>query len=125
MVARFQSVISQEIRRQLLEKTGRETPDQVIACVGGGSNAMGAFYHFLDDEAVKLTGVEAGGEGVDSGRSAATTVLGKDGIIHGSRSLLMQTADGQIVEPHSIRAEERSVGKECVSTCRYRGAPYH
>src|SRR3546814_395311 len=104
MVARFQSVISQEIRRQLLEKTGRETPDQVIACVGGGSNAMGAFYHFLDDEAVKLTGVEAGGEGVDSGRSAATTVLGKDGIIHGSRSLLMQTADGQIVEPHSLSA---------------------
>src|SRR3546814_11859705 len=70
MVARFQSVISQEIRRQLLEKTGRETPDQVIACVGGGSNAMGAFYHFLDDEAVKLTGVEAGGEGVDSDRKS-------------------------------------------------------
>lgn len=104
MVARFQSVISREIRKQLLEKTGRETPDHIIACVGGGSNAMGAFYHFLNDESVKLTGVEAGGEGVDSGRSAATTVLGRDGIIHGSRSLLMQTADGQIVEPHSISA---------------------
>lgn len=104
MVARFQSVISREIRRQLLEKSGKEVPDQVIACVGGGSNAMGAFYHFLDDESVKLIGVEAGGEGVDTGRSAATTVLGKDGIIHGSRSLLMQTDDGQIIEPHSVSA---------------------
>ncbi|QEC53212.1 tryptophan synthase beta chain [Anseongella ginsenosidimutans] len=104
MVARFQSVISREIRQQLLDKTGSELPDHIIACVGGGSNAMGAFYHFLDEEQVKLTGVEAGGEGVNSGKSAATTVLGKDGIIHGSRSLLMQTEDGQIVEPHSVSA---------------------
>lgn len=104
MVARFQSVISREMRQQLLTKTGSELPDHIIACVGGGSNAMGAFYHFLDEEAVKLTGVEAAGEGVDTGRSAATTVLGRDGIIHGSRSLLMQTEDGQIVEPHSVSA---------------------
>ncbi|HYH57375.1 MAG TPA: pyridoxal-phosphate dependent enzyme, partial [Anseongella sp.] len=104
MVARFQSVISREIRQQLLTKTGRDFPDHVIACVGGGSNAIGAFYHFLDEEDVKLTGVEAAGEGISSGRSAATTVLGKEGIIHGSRSLLMQTEDGQIVEPHSISA---------------------
>ena len=104
MVARFQSVISREMRQQLLDKTGSELPDHIIACVGGGSNAMGAFYHFLDEEQVALTGVEAAGEGVDTGRSAATTVLGKDGIIHGSRSLLMQTEDGQIVEPHSVSA---------------------
>lgn len=104
MVARFQSVISAEIRQQLLSKTGRDLPDHIIACVGGGSNAMGAFYHFLDEEDVKLTGVEAAGEGITSGRSAATTVLGRDGIIHGSRSLLMQTEDGQIVEPHSVSA---------------------
>jgi tryptophan synthase beta chain len=104
MVARFQSVISEEIRDQLLEKTGRETPDYVIACVGGGSNAAGAFYHFLDDETVKLIAVEAAGCGINSGRSAATTQLGKPGILHGSKSLLMQTEDGQVVEPHSISA---------------------
>ncbi|HRG81858.1 MAG TPA: tryptophan synthase subunit beta [Chitinophagaceae bacterium] len=104
MVARFQSVISEEIRKQLIEKTGKELPDYVIACVGGGSNAAGAFYHFLDEPAVKLIAVEAAGEGVNTGKSAATTALGKPGILHGSKSLLMQTEDGQVVEPHSISA---------------------
>ena len=104
MVARFQSVISQEVRQQLLEKTGSELPSAVVACVGGGSNAAGAFYHFLSAPAVRLVAVEAAGEGIRSGRSAATSVLGTEGIIHGSRTLLMQTADGQIVEPHSISA---------------------
>ena len=104
MVARFQSVISEEIKKQLLDKTGNKNPDYVIACVGGGSNAAGAFYHFLDDADVKLVAVEAAGCGINSGRSAATTQLGKPGILHGSKSLLMQTADGQVVEPHSISA---------------------
>ncbi|MBK8879232.1 MAG: tryptophan synthase subunit beta [Haliscomenobacter sp.] len=104
MVARFQSVISQEMKAQLLEKTGQENPHAVIACVGGGSNAAGAFYHYLNAPEVRLIAVEAAGEGVDSGRSAATSVLGTRGIIHGSRTLLMQTLDGQIVEPHSISA---------------------
>ncbi len=104
MVARFQSVISEEIRKQLLEKTGGELPTHVIACVGGGSNAAGAFYHFLDDLSVKLVAVEAAGCGITSGMSAATTQLGKPGILHGSKSLLMQTEDGQVVEPHSISA---------------------
>jgi len=104
MVARFQSVISAEIRVQLKEKTGKELPDAVIACVGGGSNAAGAFYHFLDEKNVKLIAVEAAGLGVNSGSSAATTQLGTVGILHGSKSLLMQTRDGQIVEPHSISA---------------------
>ena len=104
MVARFQSVISKEIRQQLKVKTGNELPTHVIACVGGGSNAAGAFYHFLEDEEVKLIAVEAAGHGVNSGFSAATTQLGKDGILHGSRSLLMQTEDGQVIEPHSISA---------------------
>lgn len=104
MVARFQSVISEEIRKQLLEKTGNELPTHVIACVGGGSNAAGAFYHFLNDLSVKLVAVEAAGCGLDSGLSAATTQLGKPGILHGSKSLLMQTEDGQVVEPHSISA---------------------
>ncbi|MBX9852010.1 MAG: tryptophan synthase subunit beta [Cytophagaceae bacterium] len=104
MVARFQSVISDEVKKQLMEKTGKENPDYVIACVGGGSNAAGAFYHFLDNEKVKLIAVEAAGKGVDSGYSAATTYLGKPGIIHGSKTLLMQTEDGQVVEPHSISA---------------------
>ncbi|MCE2895462.1 MAG: tryptophan synthase subunit beta [Flammeovirgaceae bacterium] len=104
MVARFQSVISEEIRNQLNEEIGNPFPDYVIACVGGGSNAAGAFYHFLNDEHVQLIGVEAGGKGVDTGKSAATTVLGKVGILHGSKSLLMQTADGQVVEPYSISA---------------------
>lgn len=104
MVARFQSVISEEIRVQLKAKTGRETPDYVIACVGGGSNAAGAFYHFLNDPDVKLIAVEAAGKGVASGESAATTQLGRPGVLHGSRSLLMQTADGQVIEPYSISA---------------------
>jgi len=104
MVARFQSVISEEIKVQLLEKENRENPDFVIACVGGGSNAAGAFYHFLDDENVKLIAVEAAGKGIESGESAATSVLGKIGIIHGSKTLLMQTPDGQITEPYSISA---------------------
>lgn len=104
MVARFQSVISREIRRQLKEQTGSETPDYVIACIGGGSNAAGAFYHFLGDDDVRLIAVEAAGKGVDSGESAATMRLGREGIIHGSRTLVMQTADGQITEPYSISA---------------------
>lgn len=104
MVARFQSVISEEIREQLLLKEGTETPDYVVACVGGGSNAAGAFYHYLNDEKVQLVAVEAAGHGVNSGKSAATTALGRDGVLHGSRTLLMQTEDGQVVEPHSISA---------------------
>ncbi|MCB0704619.1 MAG: tryptophan synthase subunit beta [Saprospiraceae bacterium] len=104
MVARFQSVISLEMKKQLLEKTGKDYPDHLIACVGGGSNAAGAFYHYLNRKEVGLIAVEAAGEGIDSGKSAATSVLGTDGIIHGSRTLLMQTADGQIIEPHSISA---------------------
>ena len=104
MVARFQSVISEEIKKQLLEKENRENPDYVIACVGGGSNAAGAFYHFLDTENVKLIAVEAAGKGVHTGESAATSILGKIGVIHGSKTLLMQTQDGQITEPYSISA---------------------
>ncbi len=104
MVARFQGIISEEIKAQLLEKEGTENPDYVIACVGGGSNAAGAFYHFLDNEKVNLIAVEAAGKGVDSGESAATSILGKIGIIHGSKTLLMQTNDGQITEPYSISA---------------------
>lgn len=104
MVARFQSVISEEIRAQLREKTGSELPTHVIACVGGGSNAAGTFYHFLDDASVELIAVEAAGRGVHSGKSAATTQLGKPGVLHGSRSYVMQTEDGQVVEPHSISA---------------------
>ena len=104
MVARFQSVISEEIKIQLMEKENRENPDYIIACVGGGSNAAGAFYHFLDNENVKLIAVEAAGKGIDSGESAATSILGKIGVIHGSKTLLMQTTDGQITEPYSISA---------------------
>jgi tryptophan synthase beta chain len=104
MVARFQSVISEEIREQLEREVGHAFPDYVFACVGGGSNAAGAFYHYLDDEHVQLVGVEAAGKGVDSGESAATTALGKPGVLHGSKTLLMQTDDGQVVEPHSISA---------------------
>ncbi|HRI79436.1 MAG TPA: tryptophan synthase subunit beta [Cyclobacteriaceae bacterium] len=104
MVARFQAVISEEIRAQLLKKEGNPFPDYVIACVGGGSNAAGAFYNYLNDEHVNLVGVEAAGKGIDSGESAATTVLGKPGVLHGSKTLLMQTGDGQVVEPYSISA---------------------
>ena len=104
MVARFQSVISEEMRWQLKEQTGSELPSKIIACVGGGSNAAGAFYHFLDDLSVQLIAVEAAGLGIHSGYSAATTQLGKPGILHGSKSLVMQTEDGQVIEPHSISA---------------------
>jgi tryptophan synthase beta chain len=104
MVARFQSVISAETKTQLIEKEGREYPDYVIACVGGGSNAAGLYYHFLEDPRVKIIAVEAAGKGIDSGASAATSALGKEGIIHGSKTLLMQTPDGQITEPYSISA---------------------
>ncbi|MEO7530692.1 MAG: tryptophan synthase subunit beta, partial [Sediminibacterium sp.] len=104
MVARFQSVISEETKWQLKEKTGNELPTHVVACVGGGSNAAGMFYHFLDELNVQLVAVEAAGHGVYSGMSAATTQLGKPGILHGSKSLVMQTEDGQVVEPHSISA---------------------
>jgi tryptophan synthase beta chain len=97
MVARFQSVISEEVRLQLNAKTGSELPSHVIACVGGGSNAAGAFYHYLNEPSVQLVAVEAAGHGVNSGMSAATTQLGKPGILHGSKSLVMQTADGQVV----------------------------
>lgn len=104
MVARLQSIISEETRWQLKEKTGKENPDYVLACVGGGSNAIGMFYHFLDEPEVQLIAVEAGGKGVDTGESAATTFLGTEGVLHGSRSIVMQTEDGQVVEPYSISA---------------------
>ena len=104
MVARFQSVISEEIKWQLKEKEGMENPDLVIACVGGGSNAAGAFYHYYNESSVRLIAVEAAGHGIHSGKSAATSVLGTPGILHGSKTLLMQTADGQVIEPHSISA---------------------
>ena len=104
MVARFQAVISEEMKWQLQEHTGRDYPDAIVACVGGGSNAAGAFYHYLNDDRVRLVAVEAAGLGVNSGESAATSQLGTEGIIHGSRTLLMQTEDGQIVEPYSISA---------------------
>ena len=104
LVARLQSVISEEIKKQLLEKEGRDYPDYLIACVGGGSNAAGTIYHYLDNENVKIVLAEAGGKGVDSGLSAATIQLGKIGIIHGARTLVMQNEDGQIEEPYSISA---------------------
>ncbi len=104
MVARFQSVISEEMMQQLEEQTGRDAPDAILACVGGGSNAAGAYYHYLNRPEVRLIAVEAAGKGVHSGESAATSVLGTQGIIHGSRTLLMQTDDGQIVEPYSLSA---------------------
>lgn len=104
MVARFQSVISEEIKYQLKDKTGRENPDYIIACMGGGSNAMGAFYHFIGDKKTRLIAVEAAGEGVYTGKTAASIALGRKGIIHGSKTYLIQTQDGQIVEPYSISA---------------------
>jgi tryptophan synthase beta chain len=104
MVARFQSVISEEIKWQLKDKEGRENPDAIIACVGGGSNAAGSFYHYYNTPEVRLISVEAAGLGVNSGKSAATTALGTPGILHGAKTLLMQTEDGQVVEPHSISA---------------------
>lgn len=104
MVARFQSVISEEIKKQLNEKIGRENPDYVIACVGGGSNAAGTFYHFVNEASVKIIGAEASGLGIDSGETAATTALGTVGVLHGFQSLVMQTKDGQVIEPYSISA---------------------
>ncbi len=104
MVTRFQSVISEEIKWQLKKKEGRESPDYVVACIGGGSNAAGTYYHFLDNEDVGIIAVEAAGKGIHSGESAATSALGKEGIIHGCKTLLMQTTDGQITEPYSISA---------------------
>lgn len=104
MVTRFQSVISEEMKAQLVEKTGREHPDYLVACVGGGSNAAGAYYHYLDDERVRLISAEAAGLGIQSGQTAATSILGSVGIIHGSKTMLMQDDDGQIVEPYSISA---------------------
>lgn len=104
MVARFQAVISEEIKIQLKEKEDREDPDYVVACVGGGSNAAGAYYHYLDNPKVGIIAVEAAGKGIDTGESAATSALGKEGIIHGSKTLLMQSEDGQITEPYSISA---------------------
>ncbi|MBB6462143.1 tryptophan synthase subunit beta [Flammeovirga kamogawensis] len=104
MVTKFQSVISEEMKWQLKEKEGKENPDYVIACVGGGSNAAGAFFHYLDELEVNLVAVEAAGLGVDSGESAATTALGTPGVLHGSKTILMQTEDGQVVEPYSISA---------------------
>lgn len=104
LVARFQSIISEETKKQLQEKTGSELPNYVLACVGGGSNAIGMFYHFLENEGVRLIAAEAAGKGIHSGHSAATSVLGKEGVLHGSRTILMQTPDGQVIEPYSISA---------------------
>ncbi len=104
LVARLQSVISEEIKKQLMEKEGRDCPDYLIACVGGGSNAAGTFYHYLNDERVRLIEAEAAGQGIDTGKTAATIHCGTEGILHGSRSLVMQTDDGQIIEPYSISA---------------------
>lgn len=104
MVARLQSVISEEIRKQLLEHEGRDYPDYLMACVGGGSNAAGTIYHYIDDERVKIVLAEAGGKGVETGQTAATIQAGRLGIIHGSKTLVMQDADGQIIEPYSISA---------------------
>lgn len=104
MVARFQSIISEEIKEQLKEQTGSDLPDKVVACVGGGSNAAGAFFHFLSDDRVALIAVEAAGHGLHSGMTAATTQLGRVGVLHGSKSIVMQSADGQVTEPYSISA---------------------
>ncbi len=104
MVTRLQAVISKEVKTQLLEKEGRDYPDYLIACVGGGSNAAGLYYHYLNNEKVKIIAVEAAGKGINSGESAATIKLGKIGIMHGSKTLLMQNDDGQIIEPYSISA---------------------
>lgn len=104
LVARLQSVISEEIRRQLLEHEGRDYPDYLMACIGGGSNAAGTIYHYLDDTRVNIVLAEAGGLGIETGQSAATINLGRMGVLHGSRTLVMQDADGQVLEPYSISA---------------------
>jgi tryptophan synthase beta chain len=126
MVARFQSVISEELKQQLTEQIGRETPDYILACVGGGSNAMGSFYHYLDQPSVKLYGVEAAGEGLTSGRSAATLALGSKGVLHGSCIVLMQTRDGQVEEAHSASAglDYPGVGPQHSYLCKSGRAKY-
>ena len=124
MVARFQSVISEEIKKQLLEKTGNENPNYVIACVGGGSNAAGAFYHYLDNSDVKLIAVEAAGCGINSGKSAATTQLGTPGILHGSKSLLMQTADGQAAMILELLAGRKPQGFKIITGGKLREYRY-
>ncbi len=126
MVARFQSVISEEIKWQLDEQIGKEYPTRVIACVGGGSNAAGAFYHFLDSEYVELIGVEAAGKGVDTNESAATLTLGKPGVLHSSRSVVMQTEDGQVIEPYSISAglDYPGIGPMHANLCATKRAKY-
>ncbi len=104
MVAHFQSVISREMRGQLLEKTGRDYPDAIVACIGGGSNAAGAFYHFIDNPRVRLIGAEAAGMGADTERNAATLTNGSEGVIHGFRTVVLKTPEGEIAEPYSISA---------------------
>lgn len=104
MVSKLQSVISKEIHQQLKEKENTHNPHSIIACVGGGSNAIGGFYYYLNQPKVRLIAVEAAGKGIDSGKSAATIALGKIGILHGSKTLFMQTSDGQVTEPYSISA---------------------
>jgi tryptophan synthase beta chain len=104
MVTRLQAIVSEEISAQIKEKTGKDYPDYVVACVGGGSNAAGAFYHFLEDERVQLILAEAAGKGINTGHSAATSILGKKGVIHGCMTLLMQDEFGQITEPYSLSA---------------------
>jgi tryptophan synthase beta chain len=104
LVTRLQAVISEEMKQQVKVVSGKDDPDYIVACVGGGSNAIGSYYHYLDNENVKLIAVEAGGKGVDSGETAATMVKGRPGVIHGSRTMLMQDDDGQIKEPYSISA---------------------
>lgn len=126
MVTQFQAVISEEIKMQLDEHIGREYPTRVIACVGGGSNAAGAFYHFLENEEVELFGVEAAGKGVDTSETAATLTLGNVGVLHSSRSMLMQTEDGQIVEPYSISAglDYPGIGPLHAHLCKTHRAKY-
>lgn len=104
MVTRFQSVISSEIKSQLMEKTGRQDPDYIMACIGGGSNAAGSFYHYIDNEKVKLIGAEGGGLGMDTGQTSASLNIGRTGVLHACKSLLLQTDDGQVIEPYSISA---------------------
>ena len=117
LVARFQAIISEEIRWQLKEQTGSELPAAIVACVGGGSNAAGAYYHYLDEPSVRLIAVEAAGLGIDTKYSAATSQLGTLGVLHGSRTLLMQTADGQVVEPYSVSAGlDYQVSARCTRT---------
>lgn len=127
MVARFQSVISAEMRGQLKEQTGTALPNAIIACVGGGSNAMGAFYHYLSDLSVELIGAEAAGLGITTGESAATTVLGKSGVLHGSKTMLMQTPDGQVIEPYSISAglDYPGIGPVHAHLCETKRAVFH